>query len=401
MSKQKKQKRSKNSEEKKRQLNSKRSAAFLFIGILSFIILVDLIVGDTEFSEKENRMLEQKPVLTWSSVQSGRFMEKYEAYRTDQFAGRNLWVSLKTYVELLMGKREENGIFKGKQNYLLEDIAAFDREQLEKNIEAMQAFRKEYKDIPVYMMLVPNAANILSDKLPEFAVTEDQEKEFQEIKKLLGDDITWIDVQKTLKDKKDEEIYYHTDHHWTTLGAYYAYQEFARVLKLDTAKAPSLKPYAVTGNFNGTLSASSGYEGGYREPVYIYAAENSKEEVSVIVNYVDEQKKTATLYDQSKLEEKDKYGVFFGGNYGIVTIRTTADSTERLLVFKDSYANCLIPFLTPYYREIIMIDPRYYYGDIHQVMRENKITGVLYLYNGNTFVGDSSISGVLTDGEAE
>lgn len=401
MSKQKKKKRTKSPEEKKRRLNSKRSAAFLFIGMAAMIILIDLIVKDAEFSEKENRMLEQRPELSWSSVQSGRFMKKYETYRSDQFAGRNLWVSLKTYTELLMGKCEENGIFKGKQSYLLEDIAYPDMEQVEENIGAMQAFQKEYKDIPVYMMLVPNAANILSDKLPDFAVTEDQEKQFQEIKKLLGSDITWIDVQKILKNKKDEKIYYHTDHHWTTLGAYYAYQEFARVLKLDTSRSPSLKPYAVTGNFNGTLSASSGYEGGYREPIYIYAAENSGENVGVVVNYVDEQRRTATLYEQDKLKEKDKYGVFFGGNYGRVDIRTTADSTERLLIFKDSYANCLVPFLTPYYREIIMIDPRYYYGDIRQVMQENKITGVLYLYNGNTFVGDNSISGVLTDDEAE
>lgn len=404
MSKEKKQPRKKSlqsPEDKKRQLNNRRPAAFLFIGMLTLLILIDLLVSDKTFSEKENRMLEQKPEMSWSTVQNGRFMDKYESYRTDQFAGRNLWVTVKTYMEFLMGKRDENGIFKGKQNYLLEEIEYPDMEQMEQNIEAMQAFQKEYKNIPAYIMLVPNAANILADKLPDYAVTEDQAKQFQEIKKLLGDGITWIDVEKVLKTNKKEEIYYHTDHHWTTLGAYYAYQELAKVLELDMEKSPALKPYAVTGNFNGTLSASSGYEGGYREPIYIYAAENSGEDIDVVVNYVDEQKKTATLYDKEKLKEKDKYGVFFGGNYGMVTIRTAVDSTERLLIFKDSYANCLIPFLTPYYREIIMIDPRYYYGDIRQVMKENHITGVLYLYNGNTFVKDSSISGVLADGEAE
>ncbi len=401
MEKQKKRKRQRSREDRKRQLNSRRPAAFLFIGMLAVIVLMNLLAENKKFSEKENRLLEQKPEFSWHSVQSGRFMEKYETYRTDQFAGRNLWVSVKTYVDLLMGKREENGIFKGSQSYLLEDIAYPDEEQMEKNIEAMRTFQEEYKDIPVYMMLVPNAANILADKLPDYAVTQDQEKQFQEIKKLLGEGFTWVDVQKVLKSRKKEDIYYHTDHHWTTLGAYYAYQELAKVMGLDTSKAAALKPYAVTGDFNGTLSAVSGYEGGYREPIYIYAAENSQEEPGVVVNYTEEQRKTAVLYDLEKLEEKDKYGVFFGGNYGMVDIRTTADTTERLLIFKDSYANCLVPFLTPYYREIIMIDPRYYYGDIRQVIKENKITGVLYLYNGNTFVGDNSISGVLSDDEAE
>ena len=116
---------------------------------------------------------------------------------------------------------------------------------------------------------------------------------------------------------------------------------------------------------------------------------------------MDEQKKTATLYDTSKLKEKDQYGMFLGGNSGLINIRTTADSTERLLLFKDSYANCLVPFLTPYFREILIVDPRYYYGDITEIMRDNKISSVLFLYNGNTFVEDNSISGVLNNDETE
>lgn len=251
------------------------------------------------------------------------------------------------------------------------------------------------------MALVPNAANILSDELPAFAVTENQTEQFKEIKKGLGDSITWVDIQKALQKQQDKSIYYHTDHHWTTLGAYYAYEAIAKSMKLDMSKVPELKPYAVTGDFNGTLAATSGYEGGFREPIYIYSAEKIKDNPQVVVNYVEEQKKTATLYDSSKLKERDKYAVFLGGNYPMIDIRTTADSTDRLLLMKDSYANCLIPFLIPHYREIIVIDPRYYAGNIHRVMKENKVDSVLFLYNGNTFVEDNSISGVLADDETE
>lgn len=114
-----------------------------------------------------------------------------------------------------------------------------------------------------------------------------------------------------------------------------------------------------------------------------------------VVNNVNEKKKTATLYDTSKLKGKDKYALFLGGNYPILDIKTTADSTDRLLIIKDSYANSLIPFLIPYYREIVVVDPRYYYDDIEKVMKKDNITSVLFLYNGNTFVKDNSISGVL------
>ena len=119
------------------------------------------------------------------------------------------------------------------------------------------------------------------------------------------------------------------------------------------------------------------------------------------MNDVDRQKKTATLYDSSKLDEKDKYALFLGGNTGLLDIRTTADKTDRLLLIKDSYANCFVPFLTAYYREIFVVDPRYYTGDIHEIMEEKKITSVLFLYNGNTFIGDNSLDGVLKINEAE
>lgn len=386
---------------KKGHPQSKRAAAFMFVGMIAAICLINMVTKDKAFSEKENRVLEQKPEITVSGVESGRFMDQYESYKSDQFAGRDFWVTVKTNLELLMGKRESGGVFNGKKSYLLEDIASPDEEQLSENLESMKAFRKKYPDIPFYMLLAPNAANVLSDMLPSLAVTESQPDQFNEIKKTLGTDFTWVDAQKALKAHTDKYIYYHTDHHWTTLGAYYAYQELAKSMDLDTSKAPELVPYAVTGDFNGTLSATSGYGGGYREPIYIYSAKNPEEDVELVVNYVDEQRKTATLYDSSKLEGKDKYAVFFGGNFSVMDIRTTADSTERLLVVKDSYANCLIPFLTPYYREIVVVDPRYYYGDIDKVMKENKITSVLFLYNGNTFMEDNSISGVFAHDKTE
>ena len=90
--------------------------ALLFIGVTALICLVNFIAKDKESSEKENRMLTQKPAVTWAGIESGRFMSQYESYKSDQFAGRDLWVSLKTSVDLLSGKRESNGVFKGKDH---------------------------------------------------------------------------------------------------------------------------------------------------------------------------------------------------------------------------------------------------------------------------------------------
>ncbi|MBM6970226.1 hypothetical protein H6A17_04075 [Mordavella massiliensis] len=385
----------------KRAKSRKLWMARMFLILLFLICLLNIVWPSREFSEKENRMLEQKPELTLSGIESGRFMEQYESYQSDQIAGRDLWVQLKTRVDLLMGKRESNGVYKGKSKYLMEDIKTPNQEQMEHNLASMCSFQEAYPDIPMYMMLVPNAANVLSDKLPSFAVTRDQDKDFAEIQKALKGHLSWVDVSSAMKDHKSENIYYHTDHHWTSLGAKYGYEALAEALQLDISKEVELKPYAVSDSFNGTLSATSGYETGYEEPMYVYLPKEEGTGPEVVVSYVEEQEKKATLYDTSKLKEKDKYAMFLGGNSGLIDIRTTADSTDRLLIVKDSYANSLVPFLTPYYREIFMVDPRYYYGDIHEIMENNKITSVLFLYNGNTFVEDNSISGVLENAETE
>ena len=319
--------------ERRREVHRNKLAAVIFVIMMIAFCVVNLATGDREFSATENRALEQRPELTISGIESGRWMEQYESYVSDQFAGRDFWVM--------------------------------------------------------------NAANIESDKLPGYAVTENQEKQFKAIHSTLGSVYTWVDVSDILKKHRSEEIYYHTDHHWTTLGAYYGYQALSKSMKLDTSKTSDMKPYAVTNAFNGTLASTSGYETGYDEPIYIYAPDNLKNATEAVVNNVNEKKKTATLYDTSKLKGKDKYALFLGGNYPILDIKTTADSTDKLLIIKDSYANSLIPFLIPYYREIVVVDPRYYYDDIEKVMKKDNITSVLFLYNGNTFVKDNCISGVL------
>lgn len=382
-----------------KKINSKGILALVFLVMLAVICIVNLFVGDKEFSETENRMLEQRPEVNASSIESGRYMDKYEKYKSDQFAGRNFWVSLKTHLDLLAGKRDSNGVFKGKDKYLLEEIAVPDEENLKQNLKAIKDFSEKHSDIPAYMMLVPNAANVLEDKLPWFAVTRDQEKDFERIKNDLGGQIHWVDVSSALKQHKDEEIYYRTDHHWTSLGAYYGFMKLAEAMPLDMTTTPKIKKYVVSDEFNGTLSSKSGYETGYRENISIYAPENEGSGVQVVVNYMDEQKKTATMYDISKLEGKDKYALFFGGNHPLVNIKTTSASHEKLLILKDSYANCMIPFLTPFYREIVVVDPRYYYGNIEELIMDHQITKVLFLYNGNTFAEDSSISGVLENSE--
>ncbi len=366
----------------------------IFILSLFLVLIVNFILPDKEQSEEENRMLETLPAPGLTSIMSGDFMEQWESYMSDQFVGRNLWRSLKVGLNRLGGSRMENGVYIGRDGQLLEDIAAPDQELFSKNIKAVKSFADAYPDIPATVMLIPDAACILSDSLPAFATVEDQRQMFSMVERGLGDSVNWVDAYSILNKHKTEKLYYKTDHHWTTQGAFYVFREAAASLGIEGDVSDDYVSYTVTDSFNGVLASKSGVGLNEKEKIDIYVPTEGDDDV--VVNYVDEGKKRTSLYDSSKLETRDKYGVFFGGNTSVMDIRTVSTSRKRLLVIKDSFADCFIPFLTPYYREIVVVDPRYYSGTMEDIMDTYRITDILFLYSGNTFMTDNNISGVFT-----
>ena len=366
----------------------------IFILTLFLFLIINVIVPDREKSVQENRMLATKPKFRLSSLISGDYDEKFEAYMDDQFVGRDMWRKLKVTVDRIGGSRLENGVYIGMNGQLLEQIEVADENHLAANIKAIKSFSESQSKIPVRMMLVPDAANVLNHSLPALAKPEDQTQMFSMVRKDLGDSVEWIDVSTELNKHKTEKIYYKTDHHWTTLGAFYAFQAAAPSLGIDGDLSGKYVSYAVSDSFSGMLASKSGVNLGEKEQIDIYVP--TEEDTDLIVDYVDEGKRSTSLYDSSKLKEKDQYTVFLGGNSSLLDIRTVSTSTKRLLLVKDSFANSFIPFLTPYYREIVVVDPRYYSGTINDLMDSYRISEVLFLYSGNTFFKDNNISGVFT-----
>lgn len=365
----------------------------IFILTLFLFLIINVIVPDREKSVQENRMLATKPKFRLSSLISGDYDEKFEAYMDDQFVGRDMWRKLKVTVDRIGGSRLENGVYIGTNGQLLEQIEVADENHLAANIKAIKSFSESQSKIPVRMMLVPDAANVLNHSLPALAKPENQTQMFSMVRKDLGDSVEWIDVSTELNKHKTEKIYYKTDHHWTTLGAFYAFQAAAQSLGIEGDLSGNYVSYAVSDSFNGMLASKSGVNLGEKEQIDIYVP--TEEDTDLIVDYVDEGKRSTSLYDSSKLKEKDQYTVFLGGNSSLLDIRTVSTSTKRLLLVKDSFANSFIPFLTPYYREIVVVDPRYYSGTINDLMDSYRISEVLFLYSGNTFFKDNNISGVF------
>ena len=364
----------------------------VFLVILMAVFIANIIIPDKKNSDEENRVLQQLPSFSVSAYKEGRFESKIEDYASAQFILRNGFIRLKTAADTALGGLESNGVYRCRDSYLMEDITVPTKDVKESNTSALTAFKDANPDLKMYFLLAPNAANILSDKLPVAVSTANQNRymdDFFETVESLG--ITPIDVRDTFKEaKKDTQLYYRTDHHWTTDGAYLAFEQVNSVMELGNKV--TYTDYAVKNDFRGTLASKSGFVNGMDDAIKIYLpAEDSESYENSVIYYSDTKEKTTQFYQVDSLDTKDAYTVFGGSNHPMYTVRTPLDTDRHLLLIKDSYANSMVPFLSQCFSEIVVVDPRYFYDNIQDIISSESVTDVLFLYNANTFFADMSL----------
>ena len=367
--------------------------SFGFCAFLVLMMLLFALTPDREQSQSENRMLAQKPVFTLSALADGSFMRDAESYLTDQFPLRDALVSFKSNLSLLLGKRELNGVYYGKKGFLLEKQTPLKPQVLEKTTDAMRAFAKTQKDSKNAVLISPNASYVLQDHMPYGLRQPDQKEILLSVQDTIESKrLSWIDCVGAFEKEEDpESLFYRTDHHWTTRGAFAAFWALNEAWELG-AKKEDFVFYPVSDSFSGTLASSFGNRR-LRDTVELCIPKHSRGRYAVLYEDLGEMK--ATMFCEEKLEQKNQYEVFLGGNYAKLVISSLADTDRTLLLFKDSYANCLIPMLTPFFSKIVVIDPRYYSDSLSSLLEETDFTHVLFLYNLNTFLEDQSLHGVL------
>ena len=355
--------------------------------------LVNFIAKDRDFSESENRVLASFPKLTLSSIADGTFMKNFETYMSDQFVLRDRMISLKSYFDRLSGMRESNGVYIADDGFLIEKPSKYTAKKAKAMTKSINSFMKKYPEITKMVAISPNASYIYSEKLPSGIELHSQYSELKGIlNRLEGENYSFLNVTKALKNAKEKsDVFYRTDHHWTTRGAYAVFKAIADRWNLDRSQV-KYKFLTVSSDFEGTLASKTGIHDN-KDKIEICLPKNS--EGSYIVSYESQDKRTTSLFEPSKLQQKNKYEVFLGGNYDRVVIDTVSKSRATLLIIKDSYANCLIPMLTPYFAKIVVVDPRYMTESVHNVMDEYNISHVLFLYNLNTFLQDTSLEDAL------
>ncbi|MEL4862232.1 DHHW family protein [Pseudoflavonifractor phocaeensis] len=370
---------------------SKHYAKFLsafFCCFLALLFAANALTPDSAFSEVENRPLAQRPSPTVKNVLSGQFMTDYETYVTDQFVARDAWVAAKAYSERAVGKQENNGVYFCDDATLITRFDAPDAEKVANNINYVNSFAAK-SPVPVYFGLIPGAATVWADKLPQGAPNYDQ--------KLIIDQAAqssaaqFVDLYTPLMEHKGEDIFYRTDHHWTSLGAYYGYTGLSGALGFTPVPLTDYIKTAVSTEFYGTVFSSSGVRWVRPDEMDTYVPEDGVTVTSYTYdmkgNPVEEPRQ---LYDESYLAKKDKYAMFLGGQQALGVVRTGNPDKPKLLLIRDSYSDSLVPFLTPHFSEIHLIDLRYYKQSAVQYIQDNGIDMAVVLYSVPNFVSDTN-----------
>ena len=351
------------------------------------------ITPDRSFSETENRNLTKAPKASVNSIINGTFESETESYLSDQLIFRDLAVS--TYSKLLsfMGNTDINGVYLGDEGYMFTKtpLSSFDNAELERKLDIINTFGndiKEYCSGTLSFLLAPTASSIYPELLPDYAKVISANELLAKSSSALTS-YKVIDITKSLKDNKNNYLYYKTDHHWTTNGAFIGYEEYCKALGYSYISKDSYDIKTVTNSFLGTHHSkvlNDGYKG---ESIVVYNSEYQKDAIMY-----PQGEKTTGIYQEDALDTKDKYTYFLGKNTGLCEIEGKGDK-GCAVVIKDSYANCFVPFMLEQYEKLYVIDLRYYGGNVKEVIVNAKPSDLLFLYNCETFASDKNFIKLL------
>ncbi len=387
-----------------------------FLGVIAVITVWTLVTPQKTFSSSENRYLQKKPEFTIEGLLDGSYGKKYETYLSDQFPERDRWIGLKVLSERMAGKTAVNGVYIGKDGYLLEKFEEeeIEGDQLNSNLDKagafMQVAAEKLGEDKVRIMLVPSASQIMTDQLPALAAPYDQSRVTEKLLQKLKDngfsedqvEKLVVPVEDYLDKNKNQPFYYKTDHHWTGKGSYVGYEAWADSIGLEPWEEEYFEIKTVSENFRGTIYSKLNIPW-QLDKIEIYVP---REEQEYKVFFDGESKEYDTLYFTDALKGRDQYKVYLDGNHGLTEIvnqnivnqiavnhAAAGDEKDRkLLIIKDSYAHSFAPFAVNHFETVYMADLRYFNMKMGAFIEQEGITDVLILYQIPGFAKEKTIS---------
>lgn len=375
----------------KNKLKKQHLPAVVFMVYIVVMCILLFTLPKNDYSSNEKRYLSEAPELSLASVFSGEFSTKTEKYLADHTPGRTFFVGADAYYNLLLGRNGSNGIYCCDDGYLINKPAEY-TERYDKNIQIIKRFADK-TNAKINVMIAPQTGYVLEDKLPAVHESYEDEMLLDSAESILkSENVNFIRLDEVFKQQsKENKLYYKTDHHWTSMGAYTAYVEYC---KANGITATDIEDYTVTAydDFYGTAYSSSALW--CKDPDTLETWSNSKTAGDITVEITEKNK--TSVYDSMFFTEHDgeddKYPIFLDGNHSLVRIKNKASNGKKLLIVKDSYAHTLAPFLADNYSEIVMVDLRYYKLSVSQLLEEEGIEEVLIMYSLANLSTDTDIA---------
>lgn len=382
-------------------------STWTFLGLTAALSILSALAPARGFSQSENRYLQKRPKFTMQGFLDGSFGKEYEAYLSDQFPGREGWIGLKVFAEYLEGKRDINGVYLGRDGYLLErfEAEAVEGEQLDDNLLAAADFGARMAGLlgedRVRLLLVPSASQVLTEKLPAFAAPYDQSRITDRLKEALCGEAGFdqnalsqlvVPAEEALKESREEGLYYRTDHHWTAKGAYVSYQAWAKSLGLEPWEKEDFVAEQVSGDFHGTIYSKLNIPWQTDSIEAYFPAAGGAYRVS----FDGEEQGFDSLYFYEALKTRDQYRFYLDGNHGLTKIENQSgnlkEKDRKLLIVKDSFANAFAPFAVNHFGTVYLVDLRYFNGNLSEWVEKEQVTDVLLLYQIPGFAKEKTVS---------
>lgn len=335
------------------------------------------------FSEKENRALAGAPSFSLKSFTQGEFLGELSDFCADQFPFREYLTDIKAKCEILLGKRENNGVFITKRT--LADLCEYkDTSVLERNLAALERFDKSVGGQST-LLCAPRSVDVNS--IPLGLDNSFSQNEIYSRIASCGIDAVSLLSPITHEQSRSGKAWYATDHHWTTRGAYISYQILMSEWGIEAYGEEFFDRQSASHTFLGSTYSKSGISDYTPDSIYLYRYVGDED---FEVEYVKENKKQNGFYDFSRLDCKDKYSVFLGGNHPYIRI-SSGEIKPRLLLIKDSFANSVIPFLALHF-DVDVIDPRYINEPIDKMINAEDYDRILILCGADTLSTDAGFA---------
>lgn len=234
----------------------------------------------------------------------------------------------------------------------------------------------------VYNMIVPTSIDVTLDDATRNSITSsNQRKAILYMYSNMNSNVGKCYIYNLMHQHRDEYIYFRTDHHWTALGAYYAYTAFMTQLGKNAYSLDSFKEHDM-GAFVGSYYTQTRVSSLSSNPDNLIAYEPFSTNSLKMINKDNQFIDYNIVTDVSKWNNTSKYSAFIGGDNAYTEINNpNVTDGSSVLVIKESFGNAMVPFLVENFQNVYVIDYRYYKDSVSELVDKNNIENVVFVNN--------------------